>query len=307
MLRLLGVVLMALLLSLPAGAGEDVVHLLQGASLKGEIVEIDDEKLRLRVSLAGGAGSSVRTLQMARVKAIDFAALPGEAELLEAGDSASKEALTDLWASKRKHLGRPNSNAGEVGMLLGEVLMDSAETADHANARNLYSIIESGDWDEARRTAAKRGRLNALVRLGAAVDVLAEAQVIADEGDDPELLLDAKHELAMAEFRKLDRLVADNPKWAEDDRVGPKVEALYHDLLDRFLYPFLFYGTESEAAARGLWNAGETYRMIGQPARAKECYSDLMKLYPTAAQHYGIEAAIQKTTNDNHESTDTEN
>jgi hypothetical protein len=307
MFRLLGGVLIILLMSVPAGAGEDVVHLLQGGSVKGAIVEIDDAKLKLRVSLAGGAGSSVRTLQMARVKAIDFAPLPSEAALLAAGDSAPKQALTDLWANKRQHLGRPNSNAGQVGMLLGEVLMDSVETADHANARNLYSIIESGDWDAARRAAAKRGRLNALVRLGAAVDVLAEAKEIADQSDDPELLLDAKHALAMAEYRKLARLVDDNPKWAEDDRVGPKVEALYHDLLDRFLYPFLFYGTESEAAARGLWNAGETYRLIEQPERAKECYSDLKKLYPTAAQHYGIEAAIRKTTSDNHESTDTEN
>lgn len=290
-----------------AATEEDLVQLVQGALLHGRIVEIDDEKLRLRVSLAGGAGSTVRSISMARVKAIDFAPLPGEVEILAAGESASKGELTKLWARKRVLLGRPNSNSGAIGLLLGEVLSNSAEAVDHGNARNLYSIIEAGDWNLDRRALAKRQRLGVMVLLGAASEVLAEARQIAEESDDPGLLLDAKHVLAMDVYRELEQLVEDNPKWDEDDRIGPQVEAIYQDLLDQFLYPFLFYGTESEAAARGLWGAAQTYRLIRQPERARECYSDLERLYPTAARGYKIDAAVRAIREKNHEITHPEN
>ncbi len=297
-----GALLLSAVLASPLAA-QDVVRLVRGGALSGEIVEVDDAGLRLRISLAGGAGSSVRVIPAAQIKAIDFAPLPGEAELLTAGEEAPKDELTALWAKKRKHLALPNSNAGEVGLQLGEVLLNSPDPKDHANARNLYSIIEGGDWEPKRRALARRGRLNAQVRLGAAVDVIAEARQIADESDDPEILLEAKHVLAIAEYRKLDALIGENPKWRQDDLVRPEVEALYHDLLDRFLHPFLFYGTEAAAAARGLWYAGETYRLIGEGARALECYTDLEKLYPAAAEHYGIAAARRKISDQNDEDT----
>ncbi len=286
-----------------AAQPEDVVQLVRGVALKGRIVEITDDKLRLRVSLAGGAGSTLRTISMEQVKGIDFAPMPGEVELIAAGEKASKGPLTTLWARKRPLLGQPSSNAGALGLQLGKVLLNSADPSDHANARDLYRIIETGDWDLGRRALAKRGRLHALVRVGAAAEVLAEARQIAEESDDPGLLLDAQHVLAMQRYQQLEELVEDNPKWFEDERLGPQVEALYHDLLDRFLYPFLFYGTESAAATRGLWQAAATYRLIGQPVRAEECYADLEKLYPNAAMTDKIDAAVRQMQNENHEST----
>ena len=289
-----------------AAHAQDVVHLNPRGALKGQILEIDEVKLRLKVSLAGGAGSSIRVLPMERVKLIDFAPLPGEEALLAAGLDAPKEDLTGLWARERQHLARPNSNAGEIGLLLGEVLLATGDPTDAANARNLYTIVEGGDWDVKRCALAKRGRLKALVRLGAAAEVMAEAKKYAEEGDDPELLLDARHVLATADLEQLRELVSENPKWREDDLISPQIETLYHGLLDRFLQPFLFYGTEESAAARGLLAAAEGYSLVEQSERAAECEDDILTLYPETPQAGVVAAKRSNLKAKEDENTDTE-
>lgn len=300
MLRL---TLLTLLLSLGAAVAQDVVRQKRGGLLRGKIEKIDASTVQIMVELPKGVGKARRKIPMSNVEMIDFAPVAGERELLEAGKKAPKAELTSLWAGKRQHLTRPESNAGAVGLQLGEILLASADATDHGNARSLYAIIEAGDWNPERRALATRGRLQALVRLGLAEEVLVEAQKIAEQEDDPQLLLDARHVMAAADLEKLRALIDENPKWREDDRIRPGVEALYHALLDRFLEPFLFHGTELNAASRGLMHAADTYLLIEEFERARDSISDVRKLYAGVVANDEIEALEARIPLENHETT----
>lgn len=295
--------LFLLLLSLGSAFAQDVVRQKRGGLLRGKIEKIDASTVQIMVKLPKGVGQARRKIPMSNVEMIDFAPVAGERELLEAGVKAPKGELTTLWAGKRQHLGRPQSNAGAVGLQLGEILLASEDATDHGNARSLYAIIEAGDWSTERRALATRGRLQALVRLGLAKEVLAEARKIAEQEDDPQLLLDARHVMAAADLEKLRALVDENPKWREDDRIRPEIEALYHTLLDRFLEPFLFHGTELQAAARGLMHAADTYLLIEEFDRARDSISDVRKLYAGVIPDEEIEALKARIPLENHETT----
>ena len=280
--------LMVLILVLGNASAEDIVHVKSGGALHGKILELNEVRLRIRVPLAGGAGSSTRTMPMKLVRMIDFDPVEGELKLIDAGKKAPRNELSRLWERERVYLGLPNSNAGGIGIQLAGICLATSDRDNHVKARNLYEVIEQEDWNAKRRALAKRGRLKALVKLGAAEEVLAEAKRIASDDDDPGLLLDAKHVITLADFERFSKLIGDNPKWIEDEGVREKVEENYHTLVDRFLEPFLFYGTESVAAARGLWYAAKTYELIGQESRALECLSDLEKLYPHMGSEYPL-------------------
>ena len=107
-----------------------------------------------------------------------------------------------------------------------------------------------------------------------------EAQVIASESEDPDLLLEARHLLAMLDFDRLKALIDDNPKWEEDDTVKHEIRALYDSTVDQFLHPYLFFGTEQEAAARGLLFAARTHQLAGREAHLRDCIDDIRQLYP---------------------------
>ncbi|MFP6874531.1 MAG: hypothetical protein VCA55_13605 [Verrucomicrobiales bacterium] len=286
--------LIAVFLTIGNTWGQDIVHIQRGGALHGKILELNEIQLRIRIPLAGGAGSSTRTLAMEQVRMIDFGPIEGELQLLAAGEKAPREELADLWDRERGYLGLPNSNAGDIGIQLAGIFLAAGDRIDHVKARNLYAIIEKEDWHLKRRSLAKRGRLNALVKLGDAEEVIAEAKIIAAEDDDPGLLLDARHVITLAEFDRFSGLVANNPKWIDDDVIRGEVEERYNKLIDRFLEPFLFYGTESVAAARGLWHAAKTYELIGQESRAVECLTDIEKLYPQASSEYPLAAMLGK-------------
>ena len=76
------------------------------------------------------------------------------------------------------------------------------------------------------------------------------------------MLIEARFVLAKVDFKKLKVLVEENPKWQEDDMVRPDMEKLFHSTVDQFLFPYLFHGTEEEAAARGLMNAAVAYGLF---------------------------------------------
>ena len=286
--------LIAVFLTIGNTWGQDIVHIQRGGALHGKILELNEVQLRIRIPLAGGAGSSTRTLPMEQVRMIDFGPIEGELQLLAAGEKAPREELADLWNRERGYLGLPNSNAGDIGIQLAGIFLAVGDRVDYVKARNLYAIIEKQDWDLKRRALAKRGRLNALIKLGTADEVIAEARIIAAEDDDPGLLLDARHVIALAEFDRFSKLLASNPKWIDDDTIRDEVEERYNKLIDHFLEPFLFYGTESVEAARGLWHAAKTYELIGQEERAVECLIDIKKLYPQVSGEYPLTAMLEK-------------
>jgi hypothetical protein len=62
--------------------------------------------------------------------------------------------------------------------------------------------------------------------------------------------------------------------------VKPEHDRLYNEALDLYLHPYLFLGSETEAASRGLWGAVQIYRFGGADTDAVESARDLALLYP---------------------------
>ena len=112
------------------------------------------------------------------------------------------------------------------------------------------------------------------------------------------MLIEAKYILATAADASLRKLLTDNPRWAEDSHVIPERHRLYNEALDLYLYPSLFAGSESEAAARGLWGAASIYLLAGESQKALECARDIAALYPhtkTASQAADLIASLPES------------
>ena len=54
---------------------------------------------------------------------------------------------------------------------------------------------------------------------------------------------------------------------------------MYEEALELYLYPALFFGSESEVAARGLWGAVELCRFAGDLGQAQQASHDLIEIY----------------------------
>jgi hypothetical protein len=65
-------------------------------------------------------------------------------------------------------------------------------------------------------------------------------------------------------------------------------------LLQLYLYPTLFFGSESEAAARGLWSVAQIYQSAGDFKPALEVSRDLVFIYPETSYAQRAAAVIDK-------------
>ncbi|MEM8956000.1 MAG: hypothetical protein AAGD22_17725 [Verrucomicrobiota bacterium] len=257
----------------------DVIHLKEGEPIPCEILELSDNNVRIKVtiSVAGGEAFSTKVVPMASVAFIDFEPEAGEEFLLESGGVEDVGEIEGIWEAKRENLHRRNSNAGEVGLKLAELLVERGSMED---GKALYERVETGDWDEKRRGRARQGRLRVLLAMGEVDAAVKEALAMAEEGGNAEILMDAKYVLASADFDKLKQLEEENPKWDEDDLVRPERNQLYHSVLDQYLQPYLFHGADEAAASRGLLGAIEVYRWAGDNVAALARAKDLLALYP---------------------------
>ncbi len=266
-----------------AARAEDVLHLKDGKVIRCEITAITDNVLSYKTTIDLGNGrtaSAEPTISPEAVDFIEFGPLPGEAEILADPEGASLDAIQKLWDEESRHLHRPRSNAGEIGLLYGIRLLAEPDDFQWRFAMAVFDRILERDWNTEHHAPAKSGRLRALIQLGRLDEAIAEARQLAKESDDPEMLIEARYAIARADFEKLKQLEADNPKWEEDDLVRPKRERLYHGVVDEFLWPYLFHGTEEALAARGLVAAAEAHRFVGNTTEARACLGDVVALYP---------------------------
>ncbi len=264
-------------------SAEDVLYLKDGKVIRCEITALTDNVLTYRTSIDLGNGrtaSAEPTISPAVVDYIEFGPLPGEAAALADPVATALDTIRQLWDEKSRHLHRPRSNAGELGLLYGDKLLGEPESFQWDFALSVFDRIIERDWSPDHRLAARTGRLRALIQLGRLDTAIIEARQLAGESDDPRMLIEARHAIALADFEKLKQLESDHPKWAEDDTVRPERERLYHGVIDEFLWPYLFHGTEEALAARGLMAAAEAHRFAGKPSEARACLQDVLTLYP---------------------------
>ena len=263
-------------------AAQDVVHLQDGRALHGRLERLASREIVLVETLPGGRGTARRRLLPDAIRFIDFALLPGETEAL--ADPAKQERrLLELWQEKSVHLGRPASNAGAIGLALVRECLRRNDPLLAERALRIGDLIAREDWNERRRSEARRGCLRALLQLRRLDEAVAEAERLARSEDDPDLLLEAGLVLAQAEFERLRQFESEHPRWRDDEAHAVERTRLYHRTLDLFLRLPLFHGSAEERAAEALWGAVQVHRFAGETEAARERTRDLLALYPKTA------------------------
>lgn len=272
--------LLALLVN--SSEAQDVVHLKNGQSAACEVTALTDNIVTFNLPTRGGpaGGSAKRTIQMSEVAYVEFGFRPGEKAAWEQRDTLDPETLDRWWDFHFAHLHRPRSRTAGFGIALGHSLLRVNEPFENKQALSLFDRIIERAWSEDDRASARQGRLQALIATGDLETAIGEAKLLSQRTEDPELLIEVKFLLAEADFKKLQQLVEDNPRWEEDDEVRPERNELYHRTLDQYLWPHLFHATREAAAARGLLAAGDVYRFGEELERARASYEDLVQLYP---------------------------
>lgn len=248
----------------------------------GRVVGVDATQIRLEVPLASGGPGAKMSVGVTRkdIRKIEFAANENRDLLLADPAPGDIHEIGVLWKAWSSVLDLPKSPAPRIANVYGNLLLASANPEQAAEALALFRLVEEKAWDESEKKIARQGRLRALVATGSAKDAIAEAEQLASESEDPAVLIEAKFILAEVARTNLIQLEADNPRWAEDIHVRPERQRLYNEALNLYLYPSLFFGSDTESASRGLWGVVQTYQINKDPAAAAEICQDLVKLYP---------------------------
>lgn len=273
-----------------AATAQDVLLLKNGDRRAGEIVAADDTTIRLRVPLGGpavpGAAAAMATLGIPRadIEAIEFKTDPAREERLRSATPARISEVEIDWKRQEPWLGFPRSPAGAIGCKLAELLLLTNDPAKAASALELFTLIEQKSWNVEDKARAKQGRLRAMVATGRVAEAIEQAKQLAAETENPEILIEANHIMAQAAELDYIAFLKENPRWEQDPYVIDTRHQLYNRVLKLYLYPALFYGSDNERAARGLWAAVSIYRTSGQLPLAIETSRDIVKLHPATTE-----------------------
>lgn len=267
----------------------DVVFLKDGSQRVGRLTGQDGDLLRMQVRIMAGQPSATVTIPRAEVERIEFADDPGRDDFLRKAEARDLIQAARYWGAGERFLDITGSPAARVGLRYAELLLASENAATKERALDLYRQIEKTAWSDSDKAAARRGRLRAMIATGRAADAVAEARDLADSAEEPYVLIEAKYILASVATRQLRDLEEANPRWQEDIFVRPERARLFNESLDLLLFAPLFYGSDIEPAARGLWGAVEVYRDAGELIPAMETARDLLALYPGTPQAQNAE------------------
>ncbi|MEX1118309.1 MAG: hypothetical protein WEB60_05885 [Terrimicrobiaceae bacterium] len=284
--------------SSPFVHARDTLFLADRKTRVGKIISVDAKSFRLEVSLSGSANGApvfaTVTIPREDVVQIEFGPEESRDRKLREATPASLGELAALWKQWEPFLGVPKSPAGRIGNIYGDLLLQTKTEAHAEAALALFSQIESVSWAEDARMSAKQGRLRAMIATGNAAAAVKDALEIAKITEDPAVLVEAKYLLAGAADQELRTLLAENPRWEEDIHIIPERHRLYNQALDEYLFPYLFFGSESEAAARGLWGATGVYELVGELDKARETSRDILRIYPKSAYAPQAQALLDK-------------
>ncbi len=262
------------------GPGLDTIFLVTGETRVGQIKGIDDKNLNVSVALDPKNPAVRATVAISRPNVVRIEFAPNEAreKVIQEGKNVTE--LARLWAQWQPFLEVPKSPAGKVGTAYGDALLRAGSEAEVLKALELYKLVEKASWNDEDKGLAQQGRLRAMIASGRAGDAVEEAREIAKDSEDPAVLIEAKYIMAEAAGASFRKLVEENPRWEQDLNVIPERNRLYAEALDLYLYPYLFFGSEIEPAARGLAGAVGIYRFTGEDRLAAETAKDIVEIYP---------------------------
>jgi len=279
-LGLLCLVMAATSASAQTPTASDTLVLTTGERRSGRIVSVDAQSFSVEIQVGTGQGAGTIRVPRASVAHVEFAPDATRDALISRGTAAQLPAIAALWPRAEPFIGVSRSPAARLGLRYAGLLL---ETKEFAKALALYSQIEKDAWNADDRAASRQGRLRGMVASGQEQEAVAEAREIIKGATTPDLHSEAKFILAKASDALLRKLLEENPRWEEDDRVRPERHRLYHDAVDFYLYPSLFAGAAAEPAARGLWGAIGIYRLTGETPLAVEAARDIVVLHPGTA------------------------
>ncbi len=270
-----------LFIATASAADQATLALKNGSKRTGEIVFADDHQIRLKIPL-GEQGGATATISITRsdLAAIDFLIEPPMEELLSSPTPSRITELEGHWAKFGQWLALPNSPTGRIGCALGEALLASSHSQNTKKALGIFKEVETKAWNQADKERAKVGRLQSMLASGKATEAMSEAKDIAVNKENASLLIEAKFIMAQARHKDFLKFLKENPRWNEDSRAIPERHQIYNEVLELYLYPALFMGSESDSAARGLWGAVDIYRASGEIPLAIETSRDITTLYP---------------------------
>jgi tetratricopeptide (TPR) repeat protein len=302
----LAAALVAAALAAPEARALDTLFLTGGETRPGRVLGLDSGTLRLRVPLpprpgAPPGGETVfATVSIPRsgIARIEFEPDPARDQLLKSASVDDLPAVEMLWKQWEPFLAMPKSPAGRIANRLGDVLLQTGDGEAATRALKLFMRVEEEAWDEDQKMVARQGRLRAMVATGRAKEAVTEALEFARIAENPAVLIEAKYIIARAADQSLRDLVEANPRWEEDIYVIPEHARFLNEALDEYLYPYLFLGSESAAAARGLWGAVEVCRFVGDLPNALECARDIVSLYPAAPEAASARTFIESLPED---------
>ena len=257
---------------------QDEIHLKNGESAEVKVEAVTENIVTFIID--SPRGPSKRTIQRDTVDYILWGFAEGEEAVFSNLESAPREVVEKWWNESFPHLHRPRSRTARYGMAFADRLLETERESDWKRGLGIFDRIIEQAWSQEDKNLAKQGRLRSLIRLGEWDQAKSEAEVLTQKTEDPKLLIEVRYLMAAADFDRLKKLEEENPKWEEDDEVYPLRNDLFHDAVDQFLWPFLFYGTREEAAVRGLLAAAEVYDFAGETERASASLNDAIHLYP---------------------------
>jgi hypothetical protein len=263
--------------------GQDLIHFHDGRpALRAEILLLAADLLKARILLdtPSGTASAERSFSMADVSAIDFTLPPALAAVLAHPALADEKALIGWWNESRLMARRPRHYVGQIGLALAELSLAQDSGVARARALEIYRFLEAEAWDPTHRHLARRGRLRAWMALGKLAEAEKEAESLAHDEEDPDLLIEARAILADVRHAALREFLKAHPRWAEEEEARTERDRLYHETLDLCLWPALFHGTHEPAAARGMWHAVAVYAEAHEARAARDTAEDLASLYP---------------------------
>lgn len=260
----------------------DTIFMNSGEKRLGKIAGFDGTNLKVSVLLDPRNPSATASVTILRkdIDHVEFAPDEARDKKLHDATPAQIAEVARLWALWQPYLSLPKSPAAQVGLVYGDLLLRLDKPDLAQQALDLFKLIEASTWDDDAKPEAGRGRLRAMIATGQPAKAIDEARKLAKASEDPAILVEAKFILAEAAGAEYRKLVEDNPRWQLDRNIQPERNRLYADSLELYLFPYLFFGSETEPASRGLWGAVGIYDFTGEKRLARETALDLVTIYP---------------------------
>lgn len=277
----------------PSEAIPDILYRRNGGIISGRIVEADREFIRMEVQLQGGR-SGVISLPRQEIDRATFSPNPEQAEFLTTATFEDLPALLALWKDRQALIGLEGSDAADIGLALARALRSSPYENQQLEALELYRYLETKTQLAHHISEARQGRLRTLIVLDRADEAVEEARDLLKTTEDPAVLIESKFVLAEAARREFKSLVEEHPRWEEDIHIRPERNRLYHRIVDLYLFPFLFHGSEREATARSLTRLLSFLESTADIPKARHIATDLLTLYPAQAETEQARAFLKK-------------